>query len=357
MNNFRKIIRLEQGRAVNALRRRDCQLQQLFWECTLRCNLHCRHCGSDCLKEDTRTEMPLERFTKVLDQVAEMKEAQEIMVITTGGEPLIRDDIVKVGREITQRGFYWGMVTNGMLLTKSKMQELMEAGLNSISVSLDGLDEDHNWMRGSHLSFTRAVEAVKVILDYSDFLAFDVITCVNRRNLATLPQLQKLLCELGVDNWRLITIFPSGRAANDPDLLLDGSQIRRLMDFIKSERQKYKMNVCFGCEGFLGPYENEVRDYQFFCQAGINCASVLHDGSISGCLSIRSKYHEGNVLQDDFTEIWKNGFKRYRDHKWMKIGPCRLCEVWRWCQGNGMHLRDDDGRLTQCLYQKMFHNQ
>ena len=93
--------------------------------------------------------MPLVQFTRVLDQVDEMMEAREIMVITTGGEPLMRDDIAKVGREITQRGFYWGMVTNGMLLTKSKMQELMEAGLNSISVSLDGLDEDHNWKSDS----------------------------------------------------------------------------------------------------------------------------------------------------------------------------------------------------------------
>lgn len=58
----------------------------------------------------------------------------------------MRHDIVACGREITRRGFVWGMVTNGMLLDKSKLQELIDAGLKSISVSLDGLQSEHNWM-------------------------------------------------------------------------------------------------------------------------------------------------------------------------------------------------------------------
>lgn len=299
--------------------------------------------------------MPLEDFAKVLDRVAEEMDAHRMMVITTGGEPLMRSDIVEVGKAITSRGFYWGLVTNGMSLSKQLLYRMIQAGLSSISVSIDGLEEDHNWMRGHQDSFSKAVDAARHILSHREYLAFDVITCVNKRSIKTLPQIKDLLYKLGVRDWRLVAIFPSGRAAEDPLLFLDGSQVRQLMDFIKNIRLQNELNVSFGCEGFLGPYEHEVRDYQFFCQAGINVASIRYDGAISGCLSIRSQYDEGNIYMDDFVEVWNKRFYRYRNHQWMKTGVCSNCEVWRWCQGNGMHLRDDEGQLTQCLYQKMFH--
>ena len=82
------------------------------------------------------------------------------MVITTGGEPLVRPDIVQVGREIRKRGYIWGMVSNGMLLTKEKFDELLQAGLECFSMSFDGFEEEHNWMRGSDVSFKRADAAI-----------------------------------------------------------------------------------------------------------------------------------------------------------------------------------------------------
>lgn len=95
-------------------------LQQIFWECTLRCNLNCLHCGSDCRKDDMPDDMPFEDFAIVLDDVAAKRNPHKIMVVTTGGEPLVRSDIIDCGREITRRGFIWGMVSNGMLLTEKK---------------------------------------------------------------------------------------------------------------------------------------------------------------------------------------------------------------------------------------------
>ena len=88
-------------------------------------------------------------------------------------------------------------------------------------------------------------------------------------------------------------------------------------------------------------------------QAGQSVASVLSDGSISGCLSIRSNYHQGNIYKDNFWDVWNRRFQVYRDAEWKRTGICRDCSLFADCQGNGMHLRDDDGNLALCHYRKL----
>lgn len=354
-NGIDKIIKLEEGMKVNALRVKQHYLQQLFWECTLRCNLKCKHCGSDCMAEDTRGEMPLNDFLRVLDEIKDNMH-HPILVITTGGEPLLRKDIMVCGREINKRGFYWGMVTNGTYLTQNVLEELLDSGLNSISVSLDGLQDDHNWMRGSNNSFNDVINAIDVLACNQRKLTWDVITCVNKRNIAHIEELKQLLIEHRVKRWKIFTVFPMGRAETNPDMDLNKEEFIMLMNFISKARKEAALKVSYGCESFLGPFEYEVRENQYFCAAGVNVASIRFDGSISGCLSIRSDYNEGNILKNSFFDTWNNGFQRYRSSQWKKTGVCESCEVWRWCQGNGMHLRDDKGNLKQCNYQKIFHN-
>ena len=326
-------------------------LQEVFWECTLRCNLNCLHCGSDCRKDDMPEDMPFVDFARVLDQIALEKEPSKIMIITTGGEPLVRKDIVECGREISRRGFIWGMVSNGMLLDTLKLQQLINAGLKTIAISLDGFEAEHNWMRGNDNSFRRAVNAIKALTN-SD-ITWDVITCVNARNFSSLSKFKDFLLGIGVTHWRLFTVFPMGRAANNMDLQLTSEQFRLLMEFIKEERGKGDIRVSYSCEGYLGDYELNVRDYPFFCGAGINTASVRYDGAISGCLSIRSKFDQGNIYNDNFMDVWNNRFGVFRNRKWMKQGTCSNCTMWNLCRGGAMHLRKEDGEMLACSYLKL----
>ena len=326
-------------------------LQEVFWECTLRCNLNCLHCGSDCRKDDMPEDMPFVDFARVLDQIALEKEPSKIVVITTGGEPLVRKDILECGREITRRGFIWGMVSNGMLLDTQKLQQLINAGLKTIAISLDGFESEHNWMRGNGNSFCRAVNAIKALTN-SD-ITWDVITCVNARNFSSLSKFKDFLLGIGVTHWRLFTVFPMGRAANNMDLQLTSEQFRLLMEFIKEERGKGDIRVSYSCEGYLGDYELNVRDYPFFCGAGINTASVRYDGAISGCLSIRSKFDQGNIYNDNFMDVWNNRFGIFRNRKWMKQGTCSNCTMWNLCRGGAMHLRKEDGEMLACSYLKL----
>ena len=156
------------------------------------------------------------------------------------------------------------------------------------------------------------------------------------------------LWSLGVRDWRIFGIDPMGRAASNPELLLTDEQFRFLMDFIVSEREAGRY-VSYSCEGYLGTYEGRVRDHLYQCAAGISVASILIDGSISACTSIRGKYYQGNIYKDSFWDIWENGFKPYRDRSWMKQSePCKDCKAWTFCEGNGMHLRWEDGSLMLC---------
>lgn len=345
---FIKRSRSEYASAQYEKRRERHQLQQLFWECTLRCNLHCLHCGSDCRAVSETTDMPFSDFSAVLDDVTSVMDPHKILIVTTGGEPLVRKDLCDCGKAIREKGFHWGMVSNGRLLDAKMCEKLLTSGLETIAISLDGFQDAHNWLRGSNDSFVYAERAIKNLVGKK--LTWDVITCVNQRNLASLREFKRYLVGMGLKKWRLFTIFPMGRAADNADLQLTPRQFVGLMDFIKEVRAEGSIRLSYSCEGFLGDYEWEVRDYPFFCQAGINVASILADGSISGCLSIRSHYHQGNIYKDKFTDVWENGFQAYRDREWMHYGPCTDCEMWRYCQGNGMHLRDNEGDLLLCHY-------
>ena len=173
------------------------ELNYLFWECTTRCMLRCRHCGSDCSVQSREKDMPLEDFLKALDTIPQSHRPKDFIVVLTGGEPLLRPDLASAGREIRRRGFGWGMVTNGWLYDETKHAELMAAGMGSATVSLDGLETSHDWMRGVPGSYARAVEAIG-LMAAEPRLNADVVTCVNQRNIAELPRIHKLLEGLGV---------------------------------------------------------------------------------------------------------------------------------------------------------------
>lgn len=327
-------------------------LRTLFWECTLRCNASCLHCGSDCKVSPEMRDMPVADFMKAIDSITPHVDTHKTFIIFTGGEPLVRKDLEKAGLELYRREFPWGIVTNGILLDRRRFDSLLRSGIHSATVSLDGFRDEHIWMRGNPLAFDCAERAVKMMVGEKDII-FDVVTCVNQRNFPYLEQFKEYLISLGVKAWRIFTIFPVGRAKQTPELQLDNAQFTELMEFIKRTREEDRIRLNFACEGFLGRYEGEVRDTFYNCHAGVTTASVLSDGSISACPSIRSKFYQGNIYADDFWEVWNKRFEMYRDRSWAKQGICADCKMFKYCKGNGMHLHDETGKLLVCHYNRI----
>ena len=221
-------------------------LRQLFWECTLRCNLRCRHCGSDCKQTALVKDMPKEDFGRVLDSISARMNPHKVMINITGGEPLMRPDLEECGRMIYEKGFPWGMVTNALALTPERYVRLLQSGLRAMTISLDGLEDNHDWMRGREGSFRRATEAIRMVVASGE-IAFDVVTCVNRRNYGQLEALKEHLIGLGVKGWRLFTIFPVGRAADDPELRLSREELHGVMAFIRHCRKEGRIHTEFAC--------------------------------------------------------------------------------------------------------------
>lgn len=334
-------------------------LTYFFWETTLRCNLKCRHCGSDCDKDKGIKDLPAEKVLQVFKDIAKNYDAKEVMVAVTGGEPLVREDLFEILSEVSSMGFSWGMVTNGMLVNEGIVEKCAEAGMKTVSVSLDGIGETHNWIRSSDISYDRAINAIKLFLKSGRFSIVEAITCVNSQNISQLEDMYTMLKDIGVQGWRLFTIFPKGRAEVNIDLILTNDLLIKLFNFIKEKRNSYPgMHISYSEEGYLGcDWEKEVRDDFFCCGAGVNVGSLLADGSYSACPSLSREWIQGHVNEISFSEAWETRYKNMRNRRWMKTGTCSSCKQWNKCNGSSLHLWDFKEGKTKVCHFKMLNSQ
>jgi radical SAM protein with 4Fe4S-binding SPASM domain len=247
------------------------------------------------------------------------------------------------------------MVTNGFGLTREKLNALMDAGIYSITLSLDGTEPAHNYLRNNRLAYTRAVNALEM-LGSSGIPCIDVVTCVYPKNLGELDSIASVLLEHHIPSWRLFRIFPSGRAGKNKHILLSFSQTRQMISWIIKNRpllKKKGLSVSLSCEGFLRPrIDKKVRDQPFFCRAGINIASILCEGSVTGCPNNHPSFYEGNIIKDDFVQLWLNQFSRFRDRKWIHSTSCAQCSMVKDCKGGSIHLWEPGAEKPRFCYIK-----
>jgi len=337
--------------------KRKHELTYLFWEATLGCNLTCRHCGSRCAPELAgRDDLPGGEVQRILREMAEDFDARKITIAVTGGEPLTRPDVFTVMKAARDLGFYWGMVTNATLITPRTIKEMERSGMGTVSVSIDGDERAHAVLRGSTQAFRQAMAGLRLLVKDAGFLeCVQVTSVIGKHNIGILDELYGRFADLGVGEWRILMLDPIGRM-QDPanrELLLDGQELSRLLDFVAAKRPEDGMPVTFEESGFLGlKYEGAVRGHYFHCPAGINIASLLHDGAISACPSLDRRMAEGDARRERFSEVWNGRFARYRDREGTRRkGPCADCRWWRHCEGGSLHLWDwDKAEPRLCHY-------
>jgi len=108
--------------------------------------------------------------------------------------------------------------------------------MSSVTISLDGTEKNHNWIRNSNC-FAEVMNSI-ALLNEHDELIYDIVTCVNQRNVNELDDIEELLVYRGVKRWRLFTVSPMGRAKDNPDLKLTGNQFISLLEFIKRQEKR-----------------------------------------------------------------------------------------------------------------------
>ena len=175
-------------------------LQYLFWESTLRCNLSCLHCGSDCVRNDAATsqEISADLIKQELGSIAQHYVPQNCTFAIIGGEPLVREEIIDIGAFAAGLGYNWGITTNGMLLSRNVIKRLKEAHLKTISVSLDGIEADHEKLRHCKGSYQIVTSAIRNFLQDRFFEKFDVICCISKINIDHLEIFMEEVVKLGI---------------------------------------------------------------------------------------------------------------------------------------------------------------
>ncbi len=339
MEQITKISQLTELAKYKDNLRKEPQLKFLFFELTMNCNERCLHCGSYCgdIKSE---EIPVQKYYKLLDKVKQDFSPLPMLCIT-GGEPLLRKDFFDIMSYAHKLGYKWGMTSNATLISNDIAKRLKESGMSTISVSIDGLEKTHDSFRRTNGGFKKAIDGIKNLLKY-DFSEVQVTTVVTKKNIDELDDLFELMKELDVDSWRVINLEPIGRALLLDDYMLDKQDYIRMFDFIRTKRNE-GYPLTYGCTHYLGlEYEKAVRDWYFICAAGVYTASIMANGDIGACLDIerRSETIQGNILKDDFTDIWKNRFRIFRTPLYNKNEKCSHCDSKYFCGGGSYHSWD-----------------
>ena len=326
------------------------RLRNLFWEVTTQCNLSCMHCGSDCGTHQAEDSISVDEMRAFFNRLAADFSPYEVMLLITGGEPLLCPHLFEVMEYAAKLGFAWGMTTNGTLLSDSIINKMIKSNCTTVSVSLDGMTQSHNALRRNEC-FDKVVENTKKLVATNSFSDVQITTVVHKGNIHELSDMYGMLESISVDSWKLTTIDPIGRANKMENAFLSEIDLIKLFDFIRQLRKRQsKIRVSFGCSHYVTPeYEKDIRGHYFFCGAGIITASILNSGDIYACVDIQRKNGliQGNLKTDDFSEVWQNKFKQFRQRRDKLSSTCFNCLEAQFCRGDSAHTWDFDNNTPK----------
>jgi radical SAM protein with 4Fe4S-binding SPASM domain len=319
---------------ADTVRPRDEQARPIYavWEVTLQCDLACRHCGSRAGHARTDELSTAE----CLDLVRQMAELGVMEVTLIGGEAYLRDDWTEIIREIRKFGMSATMTSGGRGITAEKARAGKEAGLESVSISIDGNEATHDRLRGVKGSYQSAFRAMDLLRAAG--VKVSTNTQINRLTLPELPELLEALAAHGGHSWQLQLTVPMGRAADEPEVLFQPYEMLELFPLLgdlKRRADELRVRIWPGNNiGYFGPYEsvlkgNMPRGHMASCGAGRSTLGIEADGAIKGCPSLPTEaWTGGNIRDNSLKDIWERSAPlRYtRDRTVEDLwGYCRTC--------------------------------
>lgn len=338
------------------------------FEITLACDLGCRHCGSRAGRARP-DELTTEECLDLVDQFSDLG-VQEVALI--GGEAYLRDDWCLIIERIKERGMSPIMTTGGRNMTIERAKAAAAAGLDSASVSIDGLEATHDKLRGAAGSYAAAIAAMKNLRDAG--VGVSANTQINRLSMQELPEILENIIEHGAHSWQIQITVANGRAADEPEMLLQPYDLLELFPMIDklADRCREADVVLWPGNnvGYFGPYEAKIRQetslssgYTGHCSAGRGGLGVEADGTIKGCPSLATAtWGGGNIRDHKLVDIWQRSERlRYNrgradDELW---GYCKTCYYADVCKGGctwtGESLLGRAGNNPMCHHRALEH--
>ncbi|QMS87911.1 nif11-class peptide radical SAM maturase 3 [Nostoc edaphicum CCNP1411] len=344
------------------------------WEITLKCNLACSHCGSRAGHERTK-ELSTEEALDLVKQMAEVG-IKEVTLI--GGEAFLRPDWLDIAKAINDAGMLCGMTTGGYGISLETAKKMKEAGIRTVSVSIDGLEATHDRLRGKKGSWKYAFKTMSHLREVG--ISFGCNTQINRLSAPEFPRIYECIRDAGARAWQIQLTVPMGNAADNADILLQPYELLDIYPMIaRVAGRAYQEGVQLQAGnniGYYGPYERLLRgrgkehEFSFWqgCGAGLSTLGIEADGAIKGCPSLpTTAYTGGNIRERSLHDIIENtaelrlnlgaGTPEGTKHLW---GFCKTCEYAELCRGGcswTAHVFfDKRGNNPYCHHRALIHD-
>jgi MoaA/NifB/PqqE/SkfB family radical SAM enzyme len=255
------------------------------WNLTKRCNLRCSHCYISAGPFETaESELSTAECRRVIDELLAVNPSP--MLILSGGEPLVRDDLAEIASYASARGATVVVGTNGTTLTEPRVAMLAGAGVSGVAVSVDSLDADtHDHFRGGAHALERTKEALGRLREHR--IDFVVQTTATPQNAAEIPKLLEWAAAEGAVCFNLYFLVPTGRGVDLMDL--EPQRIEMLLAGLAAAERRYRgtMMVRAKCAPHFMRHVHEadadspVLSYRTRCPCGIDYCRITPDGKLT----------------------------------------------------------------------------
>ena len=318
-------------------------LRLLAWETTRRCNLACRHCRAAAGSGPYPGELTTGEGIALLNDLASMGQP---VVILTGGEPLLREDIYDLAAHGTQKGLRMVMAVNGTLLTPQIATRLQAAGLQRLSISLDGASAaSHDRLRAVPGAYEGALAGIAACREAG--LPFQINTTVTRANRDELPAIHELAIRLGAAAHHIFVLVPTGRGEELVSELVNRAEYEETLRWLLERQKEGRLFLKPTCAPQfyrlwrqdaatrgeeINPASHGLEAVTKGCLGGQGFAFVSYRGEVQPCGYL--ELLAGNIRERRFSEIWDNSevfqqLRRVDNYR----GKCHSCQYRQVCGG------------------------
>lgn len=332
----------------------------IAWNLTKRCNLRCGHCYLDAAELDKggADELTKEDGLSLIEQISRVN--PNTILVITGGEPLLRDDILDIGAHAVKKLMMVVLGTNGILIDKPLASELARIGITGVGISLDSLDpKRHDAFRGLPGAWDAAMRGIEACKGAG--LEFQIHTTINRENLDEIDSMIEYAHRLGAKVFNLFFLVCTGRGEEFTDITPPDYErtLRQMVDLqskyegmlIRARCAPYFKRIAYQ-KNPLSPLTKAAGYMGGGCLAGTFYCRIAPNGDVTPCPYM--PVSAGNIRREPFSSIWADSslFESFRNPE--LGGKCGVCEYRFLCGGcrarpyaaSGDHLGED----SWCLY-------